>query len=94
MEPDGDQNYGATAPAVANNGTDNQYLVVWSGDDDTGDNVNEEFENYGQLIDGSTGEEIGEDFRLSEMGPDGNTKFAAWSPAVAHNRKNNEYLVV
>src|SRR4029077_9828799 len=34
------------------------------------------------------------DFRLSHMGPDGNTSSSARFPAVAYNRVHHEYLVV
>ena len=54
MGPDGDINYDAQYPAVAYNSTDNEYLVVWRGDDNTPPLVDEEDEIFGQLIDGST----------------------------------------
>lgn len=39
--------------------------------------------------------EIGtNDFRLSDMGPDGNAGFYAFEPAIAYNSTNSEYLVV
>src|SRR6185436_3122147 len=51
--------------AVAYNSTDNEYLVVWSGEE----NENE-FEIYGQRINASTGAEVGaNDIRISDMGP-------------------------
>ncbi len=79
---------------MAWNLTANEYLVVWSGDDDTAPLVNEEFEIFGQRVDAG-GTEIGtNDFRLSDMGPDGNVSFDAFSPAVAWNATANEYLVV
>ena len=93
MGPDGDANYDASSPAVAYNSADNEYLVVWSGDDDTGALVKGECEIFGQRVSAS-GEEIGADFRLSDMGPDGQTYFGASSPAVAYNSTDNEYLVV
>ena len=37
---------------------------------------------------------LGEDLRLSFMGPDGSVSFSAKSPSVAHNPTANEYLVV
>lgn len=94
MGPDGDINFEAASPAVAYNSTNNEYLVVWAGDDNTGALVNNEAEIFGQRIDAATGAEIGSDFRLSDMGPDGNATFDASSPAVAYNPTNNEYLVV
>ena len=86
----GDSLYVADASAVAYNSADNQYLVVWVGDDNTGVLVDEEFEIFGQRVDGATGAELGVDFRLSDMGPDGNTNYGAIAPAVAYNTANNQ----
>jgi hypothetical protein len=94
MGPTGGANYGAHSPAAAYNSAEDEYLVVWWGDDDTGWLVDEEFEIYGQLVDAATGAEIGADFRLSDMGPDGDANYFAWLPAVAYNSADNEYLVV
>jgi hypothetical protein len=90
----GNTTYNALYPAVAYNSQDNQYLVVWWGDDDTGSLVNEEFEIFGQRLNASGAEAGDNDFRLSDMGPDGNTTYAAAYPAVACNSQANEYLVV
>ncbi|MEP7356750.1 MAG: hypothetical protein ABI847_05885 [Anaerolineales bacterium] len=94
MGPDGNASYGADLPAVAYNSTNNQYLVVWHGDDNTSPLVQGEHEIFGQRVNAATGAEIGGDFRLSDMGPDGSTAYAAFSPSVAYNNTNNQYLVV
>jgi hypothetical protein len=94
MGPDGDTDYGAFTPAVAYNSTDNQYLVVWRGDDDTWPFADEEFEIYGQRVEADTGAEIGGDFRVSTMGAVGDANYDAFAPAVAYNSTDNEYLVV
>jgi hypothetical protein len=95
MGPDRYDSYAAYNAAVAYNSTDDEYLVVWEGDDDTGLLVDEEFEIFAQRVDAATGAEIGEnDFRLSTMGPDGDPDYDARRPAVAYNSANNEYLVV
>ncbi|MBN2550023.1 MAG: hypothetical protein JXB15_12745 [Anaerolineales bacterium] len=95
MGPDGDSNYCAHELAVAYNSFDNQYLVVWSGDDDSGSLVDGEYEIFGQRIDAATGAELGNnDDRLSEMGPDGDPYYDAYSPSVAYNVTENEYLIV
>jgi hypothetical protein len=91
---DGDASFSATSPAVAWNATDNEYLVVWQGDDNTPPLVNNEFEIFGQRIDAATGTELGADFRISDMGPPGNTSYDATSPAVTWNLAANEYLAV
>ena len=93
MGPDG-SGYRTWSADVVYNSDDNEYLVVWSGDDDTGSLVNDEYEIFGQRID-SDGNEIGtNDFRISDMGPDGNTNYSALSPNVVYNSDDNEYLVV
>jgi hypothetical protein len=95
MGPDGNGTFDAEDPAVAYNSTDNEYLVVWVGDDITTPLVDEEDEIFGQRLNAATGAEVGDnDFRLSDMGPDGNASFDADEPAVAYNSTNNEYLAV
>ena len=96
MGPNGNTNYAAQEPFVVYNSTDNEYLVIWIGDDDTAPLVNDEFEVFGQRL-ANDGTEIGtNDFRISDMGPDGNTAYGAFilEPTVAYNSNNNEYLVV
>ncbi|MCP5100311.1 MAG: hypothetical protein GY943_32570, partial [Chloroflexi bacterium] len=90
--------FSAQRPDVTYNSSNNEYLVVWHGDDDTGSLVDEEFEIYGQRIYGdlSDGDEAGNnDFRISDMGStDGDEVYDAWNTAVTYNNTNNEYLVV
>ncbi len=94
MGPNGNPNFAALVPSVAYNSTNNEYLVVWSGDDNTAPLVDEEREIFGQRLD-ATGSDVGaNDFRISDMGPNGNPNFAALVPSVAYNSTNNEYLVV
>jgi hypothetical protein len=94
MGTDGDTHFAASIPAVAFNRTNNEYLVVWEGDDNTGMLVDGESEIFGQRLDAATGAEVGaNDFRLSDMGPDGDPHFGAFRPAVAYNSANNRYLV-
>lgn len=92
--PDDDVQFDVFDPRVAWNGTDNQYLVVWNADDDTGALVDQKFEIYGQLIDGATGAEIGSDFRISQTGADVDDTTDAFDPDVVWNGTDNEYLVV
>ena len=95
MGPDGDSSYGAFSPAVAYNGINNQYLVVWYGDDSTAPLMDDEFEIFGQRLNAATGAQVGaNDFRISDMGPEGSTSYDASSSTVAYNSTNNEYLVV
>ncbi|MBI5167929.1 MAG: T9SS type A sorting domain-containing protein [Candidatus Eisenbacteria bacterium] len=95
MGTNGDTSSDATSPAVAWNATNNEYLVVWSGDDSTGVTANGEFEIFGQRLAGATGAEVGtNDFRISDMGPNFDPLYDAENPAVVWNSVNNEYLVV
>jgi hypothetical protein len=88
---DGIPDVGAASPAVAFDSTNVEYLVVWDADD----LILDEFEIYGQLLDASTGAEIGsDDFRISDMGPDGNILFMAFEPDVTYRAEGDEYLVV
>jgi hypothetical protein len=95
MGPDGSTSYGGLGAAVAYNGVNNEYLVVWHGDDTTGPLVEDELEIFGQRLNAATGAQVGaNDFRISDMGPNGNPAFDAFDPAVAYNAVNNEYLVI
>ena len=93
MGPDGDANFNAFYPAVTYNETANEYLIVWLGDDNIGTLVEGEDEIFGQRLN-AVGGKIGVDFRISDMGPDGNTLFDAYYPAPVFNSTDNEYLVV
>jgi hypothetical protein len=94
MGPDGNTQFNAHSPAVAYNPGVNEYLVVWRADDDSNGLADNEFEVYGQRLDGATGAEIGaNDFRISDMGPDGDPAFSAKEPWIACSDANNGYLV-
>ena len=88
------QNYLADYPHVAYNPLDNEYLVVWVGDDDVNGNVDNEYEVFAQRIDAATGAEVGaNDFRISDMGGD-SILYGASFPRVVFNVTQGEYLVV
>jgi hypothetical protein len=87
---DGDATRDAEDQAVAYNRRLNQYLVVWHAD---GLPTNNEAEIFGQRL-GPTGAELGGDFRISTTGTDGDPTRDAESPAITHNPKLNQYLVV
>jgi roadblock/LC7 domain-containing protein len=81
-------------PAVVWNATENEYLVVWQGTDDVGGLVSGENEIFGQRLD-AAGEPIGvNDFRISDMGGTGTIMYGGFTPRVAWNAAQNEYLVV
>ena len=80
----------AERPAVAYNLAQNEYLVVWRGDD----GVNDEFEIHGQRLN-ADGTEIGaDDFKVSDVGPPGDPAYEAIFPDVAHGYVQNQYMVV
>jgi hypothetical protein len=94
MGTNGLTNFFGLDPEVAYSATDSKYLVVWSGDDDTGALVDNEFEIYGQFID-ELGNEIGSnDFRISFNNTDGNSNFRTDRPDVVWNSTTNQFLVV
>lgn len=93
MGPTGSTTFDAFVPSIAWNSTDNEYLVVWSGDDDTGGLINGENEIFGQRL-SSTGAPIGaDDFRISFVGGTGGAAFDAFDADVAYNSNDNLYLV-
>lgn len=94
MGPNGNENFDATNPAAAYNPVANNYLVTWTGDDNSAGTINNEFEIYGQLITNLGAETGPNDFRISNMGPDGNENFDAENSAIAYNSTTNNFLVV
>jgi uncharacterized repeat protein (TIGR01451 family) len=93
MGPDGVDSYTASHPAVAYNASANEFMVVWSADDNTLPLVDDEFEIYAQRI-SADGSLVGSRLRISSMGPDGTTNFRGIEPDVAYNPSTDKYLVV
>jgi hypothetical protein len=98
MGPDGNTEWGFVMWAytdVAYSTWNDEFLVVWVGDDDDfGMTVLGEAEVLGQRVSATTGQPVGPPLRISFMGPDGSTEYAAQNPAVAYNSAANEHLVV
>lgn len=87
--PDGDDAFDAIEPSAAYNSTNNEYLVVWSGD-----RISGEDEIYGAIID-HTGANVVSDFRISSVGTEGAVSGRDGEDAnVAWNSTTNNYLVV
>jgi hypothetical protein len=86
---DGEADRVGTDSAVAYNPIANEYLVVFRADPAT-DN---EFEIYGRRV-SAAGAPLGTDFRISNVGTDGDAARDADAPAVAYNQGTNEYMVV
>jgi hypothetical protein len=85
--------FAAFNPAVAYNPVDDEYLVVWYGNDDLGGLMDDEFEVFAQRLD-ADGLEIGDnDLRISDMGDTGDPAFDAFlspgTPAIAHDPPGN-----
>ncbi|HZY81942.1 MAG TPA: T9SS type A sorting domain-containing protein [Cyclobacteriaceae bacterium] len=88
-----DTQYGAFTPAITYNFTQHQYLVAWSGDDNTV-NANDEFEIFVQpLSDVGDATGLSNDVKISDMGADGLVQFQAFAPDVAWNSTSDGYLV-
>ena len=86
---DGDADRDGFNPAVAYNATANEYLVTWLAD---GFATADEFEVFGQRV-SAAGAELGADFRISNVGTDGDAARTPSNPAVAYSATANEYLV-
>lgn len=95
MGPGVDSSYDARQPAVAYNHVNNEYLIVWHGDEGTSPLVDDEFEIWGQAMDASA-EKIGSQFKISSMGAVGSTVHSAYSPDLAFRGTDSplQYLVV
>jgi hypothetical protein len=87
---DGATNREPISQTIAYNPQANEYLVVWQGD---GLTVDEENEIFGQRL-SATGAEIGGDFRISNVGSDGDVSRTAGQPNVEYDSIDNQYLVV
>lgn len=93
LGPDGNSDFFVQPPSVAWNSRDNQYLVTWSGEDDTPPLVDDELEVHGQRLSSDGGEIGANDFRISRMGADGNTEAGAFRARLTYNPDANQYLV-
>jgi hypothetical protein len=90
---DGDASSNAFRPRMAYDPFGNQYLVAWHGDEAISPLIDNEFEIYGQYL-AADGAQIGNnDFRISDVQPDGNAEFSANRPQVAYNTVTCDYLV-
>jgi hypothetical protein len=80
----------ALEPSIAWNDNAQEFLVVWHGDPDATDDENE---IYGQLL-AETGADIGDNFRISDVGSDGDADYDATFADVAYDATLDEWLVV
>lgn len=87
---EGDATRGTFSPAIAYDGRTREYLVTWRADALATD---EKFEVFGQRL-SATGALVGNNFRISTTGADGDASRDAFPPSVASNARSGEYLVV
>ncbi|MFZ2906341.1 MAG: fibronectin type III domain-containing protein [Cyclobacteriaceae bacterium] len=94
MGPAASTAYSASDAAIAYNVTNNNYLVVWSGDDNTAPLVDDEFEIFGQFV-GNFGAvaNVNGFFRISTMGTNGSASFGASVPSIDFDPNLNQFLV-
>ena len=71
-----------------------RYLVTWVADNDFPGLVDNEFERYGQALDGAGAEVGGDDFRLTVTGPDGNNDVAPETAATIPVPSKRAWLTV
>ena len=94
LGPEGNTSYDADLCSVAYNSADNEFFVVWEGEDNTAPLVQDEVEIFGRRINAQTGALLGSQTRYSDAGPNGNTSYRAQDPQVAYGAAKNEYLIV
>ncbi|MEM7307616.1 MAG: hypothetical protein AAF682_13140 [Planctomycetota bacterium] len=83
-------------PQVAYNPNAGEYMVAWSGSDNTLGLAVGALEIFIQRVDAATGDEVGpNDMPVSRMGQSwGANEFDAYRPQIAYNPVLDEYLVV
>ena len=90
----GNPDYDAWKPAVTFNHRNRRYLVVWYGDDQRSGLADEEWEIFGQYLTWGGSQIAPFDFRISDLGPNGDLNYQAFNPAASYNPTQNEFLVV
>jgi hypothetical protein len=91
----GDPNYNvAWGPEIAYNPPIDRYMVVWGGEDNVGGMIDGEWEIFAQMVNGDVSDGIGpNDERISDAGGIGEVTFTTYSPVVAANPQNGQFLV-
>ncbi|WP_420627742.1 hypothetical protein [Candidatus Leptofilum sp.] len=88
--PEEDSDYEAKNTAVTYNNIAQEYLVIWQAPVA----VEDDWEIFGQRIAAQTSQPIGNNFRLSHTGSDGDPAFRATRPSLAFDPAKNSYLAV
>ncbi|WP_420627741.1 GNAT family N-acetyltransferase [Candidatus Leptofilum sp.] len=96
MGPEGNSHYAAMQPAVSHTTgfLDNNYLVVWVGDNNADSLVNDEFEIFGRYVNFNNDPILSETIRISQTGPDGDTNYAAAEPDLVYDMLTKQFMVV
>src|SRR3954451_716774 len=89
---DGNSAADADSAAIAYDSVRDQYLVVWDADPGVAPLADEEQEIFGRIM-RTDGTPVGSEFRISDVGADGNAALDATNPSVAYDPVLDEYLV-
>lgn len=94
--PPGADTYFAGLPRLAYNPIDHEFLVTFLATPPEGPGqISDHFEIFGQRLDAASGAEVGtDDFRISEMGPPGDSGSSAGGHDLAFDPAGGQYLVV
>ncbi|MFL5827734.1 MAG: calcium-binding protein [Thermoleophilaceae bacterium] len=93
--PDGNTDWRVTPPNVAWDAADDRYLVAWPGTATVSGVASDkqEMDIFGQMI-LPTGDQVGpDDFRISDMGPNGDPKFDAFRPRILWDPNQDQFLL-
>lgn len=101
---DGSSDYTAASSTIAANTRTGEYMVTWIGDDEVAPLVDDELEVFGQRLGPELDERGPNDFRISDIGSDGDTVrgvipasfsnvVATWAD-ISYNAAADEYVVV
>ncbi len=94
MGTTGSSAYTAQHAAVAYDTDNAEYLVTWTGDDNTGGLVDDEQETFAERLSGTLGT-VAAQTPISDMGPAGVAHVAPTASAVAYSERSvDDYLVV
>jgi hypothetical protein len=89
--PDGNAEFDAVDPSLVWHADRRVFLVAWTGEEQG----NGELEIYGQEIDDASGAPVGaDDYRISDLGADGQLAFGAAASALAYSPLIGETLAV
>ena len=83
----------AIVSGIAYSSVDDEYVVVWQGDNTVDAAINDEFEVFGQQVD-ADGTEIGTDFRISFQGPNAGLETPALLADIVYDGDRNRWTAI